>query len=437
MIFVFTFLIILIVALIVSFIIHLICQYNKRTRDDLQDLQFPLFPSNEISQTNVKFLSSSSMIHSSIHELISKAKLNVCICTFRWRVEWDEWQQVNGQIMAIGSALKKLASQSTNKITVSILMNQMQSLESNSFIENQVKHTWFIWHQLGFRNGDGNVWVEFRKWSHITLANIHSKFTIVDNQHFAMYSMNIEGFSHGREGSWIECGVECNNFEPYQLTSLMDYFQMLYTQSNMIKVNIDDPSLLLPSHTLAPPPISTSVPLFEHVPLRIVHRAPSAFSLSRKSELTMTLVSMLQGAKKSIQILTPNMNDISIINAIAHVPSRVVLSSGFNVDVPWIQEITLGWSTNERMKRQFSKHPNLSVRWNTHNGEVVQGKSKYALHAKLFLVDDQFLFCGSVNADVYATITSGECGCLFDSTELTTYVRESFFEHLWNQAVPV
>jgi len=426
------FLLIFLVFCFILATIHLFLQRTKRQRDDFLTGDFPLgrHPGQEVCydccETDVQFLASAREIQQTMCQLIARASHEVVLCTYRWRVEFDPGP--NGQIMAIGTALAQLQKQRKH-VNMYILTNQMLSIESNSFVQDQMDTTLAIWRQLGFDN-EGTVRVYFRTWKHLTLANIHDKFLVVDGLDVMSYSMNVENYSHGRESSWIECGLQLLNAKPVA-SALVTHFFTNWEESTPFEVGVVDvPNIteyqdfscdLSPTHQT-------------HAKVHLLTRRPSALAWNRQNILTSNIIQLLQSARDSICICTPNLNDISILNA-CKTHTRVVLSSGFNVDAPVIQELFLGWSTNERMTSRYTTYPNLHVRWNARENQFVVGKVPYALHAKLFLIDGYILIAGSVNCDVYSTVTSGEVAMIVFSKELVSQALETFFEPLWLRAL--
>jgi len=411
------------------FVVHIGLQYHKRCVNDVYDLmqdQIPFITSNN-NTIPMRFLPSSTCIHTQMFELIRKARKEVIFCTYRWRFDKDPDTRIIGHLSAIGAALREL-DQSGMKIHVKILSNQMPlGGETDYFVKKQFQQTICYW------NLSSNITVEFRTWRHVTLGNIHDKFVVVDRKECLIHSMNVEAASHGREGTWRECGVSFSSDE--EAKRIYDHFEECFLQGVEYiageEVNMESVVPVKLEPLLSP----NLTPVFQVAHLQVKFLMPDVFSTTRNNALTLHLARLLRSARKSIDILTPNFNDIALLEACEHVPTRILFSKQFNVDVPWIQELLLGWSTNERMKRQFASRDNIQVRWNAEDDDPILGKNAHALHAKLYLIDREWLATGSVNADVYSTITSGECLVSARSKDIVDFATKECFEPWWKKGI--
>ncbi len=458
--------------LLVTIIVLLTVPYVKRTYDDTPEYaenyfetKYPIYwvrkcysvhsgleihkPKEDIHE--VILLNSASKIILCLFDLIINAKKSIILSTYRWRVEAHKiTKRPNGQIIAIGYALTKLSArckEEKKNVKFSILCNQMLlGNESNGWVEKQLISTLSCWKKIGFEpvesEHDYGVYVDFRTWPHMTLGNIHSKFIVIDNEKAAVYSLNIEGYSHGEEGTWREIGVKF--ISPHHAFIMTDYFHDLFDMHGhrfniwklLASVEKDDS---LDVSFVFPSSIST-----KHISISglILANIPRPFAINRKNPIINALVPLLRSATKNIYITTPNLNDVAILNILYHkitqgLDVKIIINKNFNTDVPAIQEALLGWSTNEQqlskwLENGLSKH----IRWNGKDNQMIQGKVDDQLHGKTYLVDDA-LMIGSFNADVYSTVSSAELVLLMNSKPLVEEFLTTWFDPLWIQAIPI
>ena len=463
---------ILLFLFLVGCLLMLIIPYIKRTRiddfskiDQLVDPEKYWFGENytsgnriyaEKTKINKVILlpSASSIIHQ-MYTIISGAQKSIILSTYRWRVEPKDGK-VNGQILAIGYALAELSNRcklEKKNVSFMILCNQMLlGSESNGWVTTQLMKTLACWFDIGFQpvanEEEFGVYIDFRTWPHITLGNIHSKFLIVDNLQVATYSLNIEGYSHGKDGSWKECGVCFHS--PEYATHITQYFHDLWsnhtTKFNMFELftrlkpfyfeeELKDVTFNFKNYEINEPQ--------DNISCLVLTSIPRPFALDRSNAIMSALVPILKNAKKSIYITTPNLNDPVIVSILQtkiteKLDVAVVLDKGFNIDVPYIQAALLGWSTNEQQVSTWYANGLANyMRWNGNSGYVITGKVDHQLHGKTFLIDDEICVIGSLNADVYSTISSAEIITILFSKELGLSLKNQFFNPIWCQSVPI
>lgn len=436
--------ILIFIALLVLFLVP----YVKRTHDDIGALP----PIDFNNDTNYKLetcpahlVFSAASIHKSMFYLITRAQSEIVLCTYRWRVEHNSQDCLPpGAILAIGYALASLSKQikKTGKtICFHILTNQFLYQETNQFVQKNIEATYWIWKKLGFEASSPGITVEFRAWQHCSLGNCHDKFLVVDQRYSLVHSSNIEAYSHGRVGSWIESGVLFDN--PILGAKLYDIFQSNFQKCRFFDFKptiFEEQNEFICSFGLSQADdYVQSAPELMTTNMLISHNSPRPFALNRNNPIMHLLVPLLQHAQKEVNILSPNFNDICILNALLDNPRitiNVILAKGFNVESKFGSQFFLGYSTNEALVRAM-KNKKINFRWHaTESGEPVIGKTSFSLHSKTFIIDDTYLILGSFNADIFSSISSSETISLLQSSDCAMSAKNNFFLPLWEQAIP-
>jgi phosphatidylserine/phosphatidylglycerophosphate/cardiolipin synthase-like enzyme len=146
------------------------------------------------------------------------------------------------------------------------------------------------------------------------------------------------------------------------------------------------------------------------------------------------------GAKKRINVITPNMNDDSVIDTLAAATKDadvyILLSMKFN-DV--MSRLPGQGGNNEHnvwRLAEKSNRKNLHIRWFARKtGVAVDGNVDGANHSKFASADGQVMILGSQNLDTQSWKKSRELGFAIDSAEVTKKF-DAVFEDAWKRGVP-
>ena len=419
----------------------IVCAFVRRTANDVKAVEE--IPKERVSNTDVlvTFAPCARDVISSWRSLLFTATESVRLVTYRWRVERVGQADVNRHVVEIGRALVSLQSRGLLP-DVRILTNQFLPIESSKFAEMHVRRTLSLWTRMGVRDVHK---IKFRTWKNVLPNNIHAKFIVVDEKACSLHSANVEGYSHGGEGSWSEVGVVLHD-ESFA-SHLASLFDDMWNQSKpvgrLLKTNAKSDAFIAGvdlerERTRSTEPVSVTVDK-----AWLFWKDYSAFAVRRRSNFIRALVHFLQSAETSIDILTPNLNDVSVIDSLlsSKAKVRVMMMHSFNVDAPWLQETFTGWSNNHQMlakyKKKFSDAKDrILLRWYGHEGVPVKGKVKHAVHAKMIVVDGRLVSLGSCNLDLYSTIHSIETTVWIESEEFAREPMRLFSSH-WANGIPV
>lgn len=407
----------------------------------------PTVDFGELQRLPVKqFNASVAEIFRSWFSLVSTAQHSVDMMTYRWRTS-----EKNTHIRVLGEAFKTLGKnllKTKETVQVRIIVNQLYWSEKTSQIQAWIDETFQIWRQMGVNFE--LVQVQFFAWKHFLTDNIHAKFLIVDRVKYSIHSCNVESYSHGCNGSWVEAGIEIH--DPPSAQALTGFFNRHVNNNwHVRKIHASPP----PTRSGVPEMLVTN-PLVEKIchsyPVsdeedKNMHDPNSSGYLIGKTvynpgTVRQSLATLLRNAQKSIHILTPNFNDDLLWKSLFEsscTEKRVMWGNEFNVDVPWIQENLLGWSNNHQIWARIAKETqsaNLEVKWyGDPQGKLVQGKVEHVVHAKLMIIDDFITVVGSINLDLYSTVASVELGVVVESWPIAQQANE-MFSRLWTKGIP-
>lgn len=156
-----------------------------------------------------------------------------------------------------------------------------------------------------------------------------------------------------------------------------------------------------------------------------------------QSPYKIAIIHAINNACESIKIITPNLNDPEICNAIVNACARQVKVS-----------IVTGKHHNESMERfwggtnleaiaaimqklTLDQQRNFNVKWAvTTNKRIVNHGEPYTIHAKFICIDDELVFAGSSPLDTQAMKYSREADIIFEDK----HTARLFCSKLFNTA---
>ena len=147
----------------------------------------------------------------------------------------------------------------------------------------------------------------------------------------------------------------------------------------------------------------------------------------------------LSKAKNNVKIVTPNLNDPDIIQAIAAACNRgvkvhLLMSKTFNDP----REAKLGGTNTDgvrRMADQINRTmlQNLDIRWSTNqSGEVTKLQEPGGVHGKYACFDDKFVITGSSPLDLQGTMYSKEADVFFENADKAREFNQQLFDSKYN-----
>jgi len=167
---------------------------------------------------------------------------------------------------------------------------------------------------------------------------------------------------------------------------------------------------------------------------------------SRKDPQGHAYFAAIDGAQRSIRIMTPNLNYAPLMKALLRAAQRgvqvqLLVSLGFNRDAEnrplqgGCNEKSAHWLEREAREQEVPVGC-LDVRWYAHDGVVaVDGSGANAMHAKYLSVDDQVVLVGSTNLDTQSLLHSREFDFLVDDTATTRAWDAQVFLPAWRRSV--
>jgi phosphatidylserine/phosphatidylglycerophosphate/cardiolipin synthase-like enzyme len=374
----------------------------------------------------VTLLTSVESITARWYRMIIDAENNVVLTTFRWRIDVNN---LHCTVLSIGAALADRARLGKPNIDFTIVINRVRALERVSVVKEHLAKTLQLWQSQGALQTQLER-IRFFTWSHSHLNNFHSKMLIVDRSIGTLHSCNIE------PRKWFECGLILTESQA-QFT--LQHFERLKRSSSELFVTMDTATEIefLPYDNSQ---LHEDLTGMANVSIHYVDNPGSMLSFRRHAYVG-TVLKMLDHSY-TVSMVSPNFNDYAIFNSLFKARSsvRVLVGSGFNNDVQLLQKYVTGYRSNSQFYQDIvKKHSTdrLQIKcFGDNNRNVVVGKSDFAVHGKVIIIDDRFVVVGSANQDVYSTICSLEIVAIIDSPELANEFSNTFFEPRWAAGVP-
>lgn len=415
--------IIFIIFFIVIIIPILTVAHIRMNRDDIGVVQ-PYSSPVLINNVSTMYLDSAWNILNAWTHIIGEANKNIIVSTYRWRVDKIN---INYHIIAFGIGLKKLQNRNV-KPKITILTNQFKWIESNNFMEDNISRSLAIWEKMGIEDLSN---IQFCVYANFLPNNIHSKFICVDNRYTCIHSLNVESYSHGGKGTWGEIGALFDN--PIVTQNTREFFNVLmkdsYTvskrkQMTITDINLDERSL-------------TELIFHKTDQVNIIHQIANPYRITRTTELIHSLVYRIQQTNHSIHILTPNLNDISIIKSLKKLDSdiKIMLMHSFNIDLPILQKYIVGWENNHQILKKLYK-TNIKIKWYGKDMNIIKGKVEDAVHAKLIIIDGMYTSIGSCNLDTYSTLNSFETTAWIKDSKFAESASKTF-QNYWKSGISI
>ncbi len=288
--------------------------------------------------------------------------------------------------------------------------------------------------------------MQVRVWKHNFYNSNHAKFVIVDNATCALGGYNFqESFFMDKDKAWRDLGITLTSADLAR--ELTRYFDYIWEKADLVPCNTK-----LPKNNYVCPKQSTGQTM--NIEKEIAHgvvltQIPRQFYFhSHKSAAFRSIISCLELANVSIDILSPNVIDTCIWQLLS---SKLLEISDFRVRIITNDRHNHSQSmaelhSNERpyfckKKRKFK---NLHIRFS--NGNDADNKKQYLEtdeknwpilidHSKYFNVDLQHFYIGSFNMDAISLHASGESGIIVEKEPILAKDINTFlFEECWRKA---
>jgi phosphatidylserine/phosphatidylglycerophosphate/cardiolipin synthase-like enzyme len=366
-------------------------------------------------------------------KLVSEAKDSIDLITYRWRFRRDP----SLFLSSFAEGFKRMRP----GVKVRVLVNRTVWTETHKSMKRDFARTFAFWKSTGVDLTQ--LTIEVRTWNHYLLNNIHEKFLLVDNDKVLIRSSNIEDYSSGSKGSWREVGCAFKSEEIGK--RLKDRFNVYWEKANPLKVALGNET---EAFNYQPPLAVPPCLKFENISAQLFFQNPRAspFSTNHSSLSTSALLYLLDSAKESIDIMTPNFNDLTVLavlrcKVMQGVQVRLMCCHHLNADYPILQKYFLGYRSNKQMWQEFLYDiaPLFQCKYYTKRDTPnipTFRKEEDVVHAKMIVVDGHRVAMGSVNVDVFSLVNSGELLFLLHSKEIGKACFY-FFNSLWKAAIPM
>lgn len=411
------------------------------------------------------------------YKMISNAERSVYFSVYTWKIEHDN---IPPHLLIMGAAFKSIIGkrESLNNsarqdppVMVYIMYNS-QNVSSTQ--TNSLYLTLKYWSEMGIDIQPSNPHLRlfFLPWKHTFFNNNHVKFLTVDGRETVLFSGNIERASHGGPGAWRECGLYvrghpfaamCEGYYRHMAslakashTTSAEMWQKLNTPRRRGRLVITGTVKWLDRHGSSGSPgslVNDAIPaedlqLISCPEVITVFKNPHAnlFSTYRHARNIRSYVHLIEASKSAIWIMTPTINDMVIVNALLDAGKRgvqvhVVTGHAYNNQPVAINILRCaGHLSNQQVGRYLSAGSNIAIRW--YKRGLTDGcrlcdaqcECNMSVHAKMAVFDQETLFIGSSNLDVFSTIYSAELDVIIKDKTLACVAMRDCITPLWNQA---
>ncbi len=177
---------------------------------------------------------------------------------------------------------------------------------------------------------------------------------------------------------------------------------------------------------------------------------PNLTDKIRSNSMNAAFIESVENAKKTVDIITPNLNVTPFMTALASAANRgvrvrIILSKGFiqfGQDLP-----TRGGNNSVSVRRIYDAlQPHLGnrtcnqlqIRWYSQDGvSPIRGTNPPASHAKFMIVDDRIVYFGSANMDNQSWVNSRELALFVDDRNLGSQWRHHLFDDVFSRSINV
>jgi phosphatidylserine/phosphatidylglycerophosphate/cardiolipin synthase-like enzyme len=164
-----------------------------------------------------------------------------------------------------------------------------------------------------------------------------------------------------------------------------------------------------------------------------------------RSHIMVELLLRIVKATKSIRIMSPNFNEGAIWHAIRRavasnpqVTVQIMTGYKFNNVGGWFKKTIFGYATNENFITETRRnHERIEWRWYGDGVNAIDGGNHEAVHAKMILIDDDWIMTGSFNCDVFSSLTSFENVVIVEDKRVSYRAQTDLFDVCWQRSIPV
>lgn len=283
---------------------------------------------------------------------------------------------------------------------------------------------------------------QVRVYQHSSSNSLHSKSLVVDGVAAAITGANVQSRNHGEMPAY-DLGVTMSGSVA---SGLRDDFVSHWNAA--VNPDQETQAMVLTPPSSAPSPDGPS----DGVVMALLTRRPNwnVFHNGVTSPQNRGFMAAMRNAKKSIQVMTPNLNAPAVRDALVHAANRnvnvqILVSKGFNDER--VKGFIAGGTNDEAIRdilRRVHDKNHLDIRYfqNPNHPEtepVPEGNAagNGASHAKFMAVDGEVAIVGSSNMDKTSWHFSAETNVAILDTEATEAISGAIFAPAWTRSQPV
>lgn len=433
---------------------------NKATRRLLE-------PEAHVSKHNpgAELLEESKEIFDTYERLIGEAEHEVIMAAFVWVAESDQSSIELGQsaeaesIHKIGRGLIKATKrlESGKQLKVSILADRSTFLNFfGARIKSEPELEWpatiKIWKAMGLELD--KIDFELKSFESLAAGNFHSKYLIVDGEHLVVGSANIQPENNDHKNGMRETAVYVSGEIARKLREYhIDFVRtqrILHWNCNIEACAISEQeTTLLKNHEWILAKSEEEADGFDTI---VLDQLPEEIG-ETLSPQTAGIIAAVDSAKKSIDLINPNISGKVFVDALERailrgVKVRIVASKGKGAE---LYRHLPGYGSNQQVSDYlhyatdgFIANPKdkLEMRWFRPSFVAKSdlpppaGSGASINHSKAMMIDNEALIIGSTNYEFFAMVTSAEMALLLIEPQLIEDFSV-FFEGRWNDGIPV
>ncbi|MDF1757360.1 MAG: phosphatidylserine/phosphatidylglycerophosphate/cardiolipin synthase family protein [Legionellaceae bacterium] len=349
--------------------------------------------------------------------VIASAKDEVLIQSYKYDIPSEGHDEISKALKSI----KEKARVSKKPVTVNILLNKRGAIPERIFKPNASGDL-----RDNFPENDEFFKVNLSYHQAEAFGSYHSKLIIVDSETAIVRGGEASKYNRGDEGL-LETGTLIKGaFANEVRNDFVRSWNKICDKENKME-----------------PKETQSVKSSEaNIPIAFISKKANGNPLlytNDKGPLKVALLKAINSSKKSIKIITPNLNDPDVIKALAdacdrNVEVQILMSKKFNDDI----ESMLGGTNSKSVQTLVklidrTKSHNLKVHWSTRkNGEITEKKGESnEVHGKFACFDDRVVITGSTPLDVQGTYYSKEADIIFQDEQTAAQFNEKLFSHAY------
>jgi len=262
----------------------------------------------------------------------------------------------------------------------------------------------------------------------ITRGSLHSKSWVLDGKFAYVGGDNVD---NKPENDYMACfrgaviaEVEADLLEAWRESNHIQLSEGLRPIDLKDIINLAKPDFLEAS---------------QEYPIAVLTKDKVAWYRTRtgyyQNEADQSILSVIDSATKSVQIMGPNINDAEVLEALCRAAERgvkvqVLLPKGYQRLMSWIDRATNSLPLIYRSRLSFEAAKNFDIRFYSEDGKNFSDS-----HAKFYGVDGKIAILGSQNPDSQSFRFSREFSLAICDSEAAKLARQELFDRSWKTSI--